>query len=715
MKRSSGPRPCPKCKGRGQIVVKKISCEKCAGLGQTKLVLGSSDASSNSECDSCGGRGYKLIKEECPLCHGKKQIETCYICNQLITEEVRGTGDLCKMCEEEATVLKLRYPYDQKLIERGMVFIGRINNFSKFGTFISISPSTNVLIRPQDEEMIKTKEMGIGDEVIVKIVNSPEIGKYQGIPLEIANYKIKSTRRQIPLTRIKDSYRLREGSDIAVKGEVTHEHVNFDFPSYEISDETGTIKASSLSKEGRRVIKDMKKGEVITIFGKAVRHRGETQIEILDLESVTEEEEKEVKEKIAKAIDKKAQIKTEGLLIETEKLEKLKEVIKKAAIEIRKAVIKGHPISIRHHADPDGVCGSLALYVAIRKYMKKVGIGSQTVNHRVRRLPTVTPYIELSDAIRDIDASMQNRSRFGEKLPQMVYVDLGSSQENIKAMEMLNHFDIKPVVIDHHPLDEKIKELASVVVNPYLDSEEYSVTSGMLSVEIARMIAPETVDNYLYLAPVSGLTDNVKGEELEKYLELTKEKLGLTKEELENIGLAIDLTNYSLRYSSGDELLSEMIGIKRSTNENKELVMLIAEEAKKTKDEAIKLALKNIKKEEYEEKNILIIELDTEKQTQRYAYPSSGTIVGGVHEKHVTENKEKGVATFGKGSGLIIFRSEKIKLNFKEMVEKLKERKPEAGITGGGHELVGSFRYLIGHEEEVIAELKKIILEYELE
>ncbi|MHA1912338.1 MAG: zinc finger domain-containing protein [Candidatus Kariarchaeaceae archaeon] len=715
MKRSSNPRPCPKCKGRGVIIKNKQSCDKCAGLGQTKLVLGSGSSGSNSECEACGGRGYILIKEECPLCLGKKQIETCFFCNQLITDENRGTGDLCKMCEEEATVLKLRYPYDQKLIDRGMVFVGRINNFSKFGTFISISPSTNVLIRPQDEEMIKAKEMGVGDEVIVKIINSPEIGKYQGIPIEITNYKVKSIRRNIPLTRIKDSYRLREGSDIAVKGEVTHEHVNFDFPSYEISDETGTIKASSLSKEGRRVIKDLKKGEVVTIFGKAVRHRGETQIEILDLDTITGKQEEEVKEKISQAIDEKAKIKTEDLLIKTEKLEKLKEEITKAAFEIRKAVIRGHPISIRHHADPDGVCGSLALYVAIRQYMKNVGIGSQTVNHRVRRLPTVTPYIELSDAIRDIDASMQNRSRFGEKLPMMVYVDLGSSQENIKAMEMLNHFDIKPVVVDHHPLVEKIKELTAVVVNPYLGTEEYSITSGMLSVEIARMIAPKTVEKYLYLAPVSGITDHVKGEELEKYLELTKEKIGLTKDELVNIGLAIDLTNYSLRYSSGDELLSEMVGIKGLTTESKELVMLVAEEAKRNKEKAIKLALENIQKEEFEEKNIIIIELDTEKHTQRYAYPSSGTIVGGVHDKHVTENEEKGVVTIGKGSGLIIFRSKKIKLVFREMIEKLKEIKPEAGITGGGHEQVGSFRYLIGHEKEVIAELKKLILEYDLE
>ena len=94
--------------------------------------------------------------------------------------------------------------------------------------------------------------------------------------------------------------------------------------------------------------------------------------------------------------------------------------------------------------------------------------------------------------------------------------------------------------------------------------------------------------------------------------------------------------------------------------------------------------------------------MDTEKYTHKYIFPPPRKIVGSIHDHLSQNNPDKKLITLGEGRDTIILRSNNANINFPEIVKKIQEKLPSAGIVGGGHEFLGSIRFFEGKKEEVV-------------
>ncbi|MHA1237344.1 MAG: hypothetical protein ACTSQ9_06785, partial [Candidatus Hodarchaeales archaeon] len=93
--------------------------------------------------------------------------------------------------------------------------------------------------------------------------------------------------------------------------------------------------------------------------------------------------------------------------------------------------------------------------------------------------------------------------------------------------------------------------------------------------------------------------------------------------------------------------------------------------------------------------------LDVEKYASRFDWPPPGKITGSLFD-HLGKSNPSPLVTIGLGPDFAIFRSQKVKLDFPNLVKTLADKLPRANIEGGGHEIVGSLKFISGAREEFI-------------
>ena len=107
--------------------------------------------------------------------------------------------------------------------------------------------------------------------------------------------------------------------------------------------------------------------------------------------------------------------------------------------------------------------------------------------------------------------------------------------------------------------------------------------------------------------------------------------------------------------------------------------------------------------------------IDVEKYAHKFTFPAPGKTCGFVHDSVKQElGEDKPIVTLGHGPDFGVFRAtdavnEQYGFNVNEIVSKMIELVPQAGIDGGGHECAGSIKYIEGLGEEVLSKVVKEI------
>jgi len=73
------------------------------------------------------------------------------------------------------------------------------------------------------------------------------------------------------------------------------------------------------------------------------------------------------------------------------------------------------------------------------------------------------------------------------------------------------------------------------------------------------------------------------------------------------------------------------------------------------------------------------------------------------------------VITIGYGPDFAVLRSDGVRLDIPRMVTELNEELPGAGVSGGGHLVVGSIKFVKGRRESVIELLVEKMAEADLD
>ena len=736
---------CLKCKGIGSIAVDYKECDKCGGTGyeDDAFDIGNHFKGVNSNakakfdlggeqdipCEACNGKGQVEVYEDCPQCNGTGQINVCRDCGKILDEKY----DLCHECGEKRKINKIKhdeYLESQKRardvyvidslcemrdIDKDKLYRGKITRIEKYGAFVTLNDNVWGLMR------CDVSNYKVGDEVIVFVtfIKSRE-GKIDFAPAQIGEYNIKRLTKTLPRTLI-SKLEENKGKIVRIDGMVQQVQQTSGPTIFMISDESGTTEVAAFDKAGERSYPDINVDDVVQVVGEVNEHSGKTQIEASSMMKVDEENWWKLYYLIDDALNKRAKPQDVDFLVKSDILNRLKPKMFEAAQKIRRAILDGRTILLRHHNDADGICSGVAMEKAIIPLIKQVNPSNDAEYYYFKRSPSKAPFYELEDVVKHLSFALEDQKRHGQKLPLIVLLDNGSTEEDIVALMQAKIYDIEVVVIDHHSPGEllttevrdgemygatvAVDEYVDTHVNPYLVGGDSQLTAGALATEVAHIINPEVEDLIKHLPGVAALGDRAECGEVYQYLKLAAAK-GFSKEHLAKIAECVDFEAYFLRFMNGRGVMDTILAVD-NLDKHKKMIDALYKEYQKRIDTQLKAALPNIKRTQLNN-GIYVNLLDVEKYAHKFTFPAPGKTCGFVHDRIIKElGEDKPIVTLGHGPDFGVFRAtdsvnEQYGFNVNDIVTVIAEKVPQAGVDGGGHECAGSIKYIEGLGEEVL-------------
>ena len=736
---------CPKCKGVGSVVVDYKECDACGGTGYEEDLfdVGSHFKGVNSKakakfdlgsdqdipCEVCNGKGQVEVFEDCPHCHGTGQVNVCRDCGKLIGEN----EDVCSECMEKRKVEKMKHDEyiarqnqardvyildslcQMRDLDKDRLYKGKITRVEKYGAFVTLNNNVWGLMRGD------VSEYKVGDEVIVFItaIKSRE-GKIDFAPAYVDKYNLKRLTKSIPRTLI-SKLEEKKGKVVRINGEVQQVQQTSGPTIFIINDESGTSEIAAFDKAGERSYPEIDVGDAVQVIGEVNEHSGKTQIESSSMTKLGEENTRKLLKLIDDALNKKAQPEDVDFLVKSDVLNRLKPKMYEAAQKIRRAILDGRTILLRHHNDADGICSGVAMEKAIVPLIQKANPSNDAEYYYFKRSPSKAPFYELEDVVKDLSFALEDQERHGQKLPLIVLLDNGSTEEDIVALMQAKIYDIEVVVIDHHSpgdlitKDERdgeiyggtvaVDEYVDCHVNPYLVGGDSQLTAGCLATEVAHIINPDVKELIMHLPAIAALGDRAECGEVYQYLQLASQK-GFSREHLAKVAECVDFEAYFLRFMNGRGIMDTILAVD-NLDKHEKMIDALYKEYQKRIDTQLRAALPNIKKTQLEN-GIYFNLLDVEKFAHKFTFPAPGKTCGFVHDHVIKElGEDKPIVTLGHGPDFGVFRAtdavnEQYGFNVNEIVSSMIDKVPQAGIDGGGHECAGSIKYIEGLGEEVL-------------
>ena len=749
---------CPICDGTGKKIVKYRTCPVCEGTGYIDEFSPKQHLKRVSKrttydldygeipCPKCKGTGKIPIYAKCDFCGGSGKVVKCDRCGAIIGKypdfKDRTLCDKCLKEEEERKKgLRNVYVFDELAtfydVEPGKFYKGVVTRIERYGAFINLNEQVRGLLRPRDMISLKLEDLNVGDEIIVQAVDvRPEKREIDFKYIPLTTYDLVKYEKEVPLSQIKDiSQNLVEMRDqvVHIRGEVV-QIVQTPGPTvFTITDGTDFAWVAALEIAGLRAHPEVKVGDIVDVIGRVTIREGRLQIERIKLNKLEGKEAEEIKKKIDEEIDRRAEpAKDIPFLVKSEILEKLRPRMADVAKRIRKAVLDGRPIIIRHHADTDGYCGGIALEKAILPIIDKFAIDVDAIWHFFKRRPSKAPFYELEDVTKDLVFSIEDALKFGQKLPLIVLIDNGSTDEDIPAISKAKAYGIEVIVIDHHfpgeVVDGKVEvdDYVDAHVNPYLVGGDSNLTAGVLGTEIARMINPDVEEEIKHIPGIAVVGDHAKGEEAEQYIKIAIERLNelskkygkrrtYDREYLEKIALCMDFEAFYLRFMDGRGIVDDILATNiKEFGRHEELIDILYEQAMKMVERQMKAVIPALKTE-FLDNGIILNTLDVEKFAHKFTFPAPGKTTGFAHDYIVQKyGEDKPIITLSYGPDFGVVRAtdavhEKYNFNLNLIVEQLMEEIPEASLDGGGHECAGSLKFVEGLRDKVIGRFIEII------
>ena len=736
---------CPKCKGIGSVVVDYKECDACGGTGYEEDLfdVGSHFKGVNSKakakfdlgsdqdipCEACNGKGQVEVFEDCPHCNGTGQINVCRDCGKLIDEN----EDICSDCSEKRKVEKMKHDEyvasqnqardvyildslcQMRDIDKDKLYKGKITRIEKYGAFVTLNNNVWGLMRGD------VSEYHVGEEIIVFItaIKSRE-GKIDFAPAYVDKYTLKRLTKSIPRTLI-GKLEEKKGKIVRIDGEVQQVQQTSGPTIFIISDESGTTEIAAFDKAGERSYPEIDVGDAVQVIGEVNEHSGKTQIESSSMTKLSAENTRKLLKLIDDALNKRAQPEDVDFLVKSDVLNRLRPKMYEAAQKIRRAILDGRTILLRHHNDADGICSGVAMEKAIVPLIKEINPSNDAEYYYFKRSPSKAPFYELEDVVKDLSFALEDQERHGQKLPLIVLLDNGSTEEDIVALMQAKIYDIEVVVIDHHSpgelltKDERngeiygatvaVDEYVDTHVNPYLVGGDSQLTAGCLSTEVAHIINPDVKQLIMHLPAIAALGDRSECGEVYQYLQLASQK-GFTKDHLAKVAECVDFEAYFLRFMNGRGIMDTILAVD-NIDKHEKMIDALYKEYRKRIDTQLRAALPNIKKTQLEN-GIYFNLLDVEKFAHKFTFPAPGKTCGFVHDHVIKElGEDKPIVTLGHGPDFGVFRAtdavnEQYGFNVNEIVATMIERVPQAGIDGGGHECAGSIKYIEGLGDDVL-------------
>jgi RecJ-like exonuclease len=596
--------------------------------------------------------------------------------------------------DTDTVVYRLGPSCDLGDVEQGKIYIGKVQGFANFGAFVQLNDRVKGLVHKSN---IRT-ELVERENVLVKVLMIRPNGNIDLEEVIVPVYTTEMVEKKSTATRLSD-LGTRVGKVVRIEGEIAQIKQTSGPTIFTIVDESGTENAAAFVEAGVRAYPEAELTDIVRIFGEVMKRNNQLQIEVSSLSILTGDEAESVRLRIEKALDIRSEPVDLPFLVESETLEKLRPAMRKVAKIIRKAVFTAQPIILRHHADADGICSAVAIEQAVTALIRESGGDFDADYFLFKRAPSKAPFYEIEDITRDLDFSLKDHIRFGQKMPLILLTDNGSTEEDLPSYKMAQVYDLPIVVIDHHHPDAIVDEYVIAHVNPYHVGGDFGLTSGMLGTEVARMINPAVGDRIRHLPAVAGVGDRSEAPECPRYLALVADRF--PEQQCRDIALALDYEQFWLRFNDGRELVKDILNLTGNTERHTRLIATLVEGANAAIADQMNASLPHVREERLKNGALLFL-LDVEIHAHKFTFPPPGKTSGEVHDRLCRKNAGAPVVTIGFGPDFAVLRSRGVMMNIPQMVRELRDEIPGGGISGGGHLVVGSIKFVEGMRDEVL-------------
>ena len=594
-------------------------------------------------------------------------------------------------------VYRLGTGCDLAEVEAGNIYQGKVQGFATFGMFVQLNDRIKGLVHKSNVKA-EHKER---DSILVKV---REVRPNGNIDLEEVQYKVyqvQNVERKSTTVRIAD-LASKLGKTVAIEGEIAQIKQTSGPTIFTVVDETGTQNGAAFIEAGVRAYPEAEPGNMVRLIGEVMMRNGQLQIEVDALSILTDEEAGVVKVRIEKALDVRSEPENLPLLVPSEVMEKLRPEMRKVAKIIRKAIFTSQPIILRHHADADGICSAVAIEQAVVSLIRESGGDFDAEYFLFKRAPSKAPFYEIEDITRDLDFSLKDHARFGQKMPLVILTDNGSTEEDEPSYKIASVYEIPFVVIDHHHPDATIDKYLLAHVNPYHVGGDFGITAGMLGTEVARLINPKVEPLIRHLPAVAAVGDRSEAAERALYLALVREEF--PEQACRDIALALDYEQFWLRFNDGREIVKDILNLVGNTGRHKRLLSLLIDGANTMIADQMSACMAHVVPRVLKNDARLFL-LDVEIHAHKFTFPPPGKTSGEVHDRLCQQNAGKPVVTIGFGPDFAVLRSRGVLMNIPRMVRELRVGIPGGGISGGGHLVVGSIKFVEGMRSVVLEAL----------
>ena len=613
----------------------------------------------------------------------------------------KGTAD------DRPTVYDLAPDCTLEDAEVDALYHAEVNGVVDYGIFVDVSDALSGLVH----ESNLTGEYAVGDRLIVRLTAVKENGDVAFDDVSVDDYRTETVAHEPTITPVGG---LAPGDEVTVEGEVVQAKQTGGPTIFAVSDASGIVSCAAFEEAGVRAYPEVAVGDMVHVSGAIETRENALQLEVDSLKRLDGERAATARERFESALDERAEPADVDPLVEWEAFEPIHDDLRDLARLLRRTVLAGRPIRARHHADGDGMCAAIPVQLALENFVGDVHEDRDAARHLFKRLPSKAPYYEMEDVTRDLNFALEGRARHGQKLPFLLMLDNGSTEEDVPAYENLTHYDIPIAAVDHHhPDPEAVEPLLDAHINPYLHGEDYRITTGMMCVELARLIDPSLTEELEHVPAVAGLSDRSKAEAMDEYIALA-ESAGYDESDLLDIGEALDYAAHWLRYSEGKTLVNDALNVGCDDPErHAELVEFLSERAARDVDRQLDALDEHVEHERLAS-GAHLYRIDLDEYAHRFTYPAPGKTTGELHDTRVRETGDP-VITIGYGPDFCVLRSDGVRLDIPNMVTELNDELPEAGVSGGGHLVVGSIKFVKGRRSAVIESLIEKMADAEID
>ena len=473
------------------------------------------------------------------------------------------------------------------------------------------------------------------------------------------------------------------GQRVRVEGEIETARQTSGPTVFELRDETGTIECAAFEEAGVRAYPAADEGDVVRIEGEVERRRDELQIETEALVILEDEEREAVTERMREAMTKRARPDAVEPLAADEAVEAVADPLRDAATAIRRAVLSGQPIVVRHAATADGYVASAAIERATLPLIREEHGTGDAEYHYFDRRPLEGSVYDMDDATKDVTTMLSNKHRHDEAVPLFVFVAAGGSAESLDGFDLLSIYGARRAVVDEQAIDDEVASAVDILVDPAREGTP-DTTATALGANVAAHVNPDVRADLAHLPAVSFWEDTP-----DAYVDLASEA-EYDADDVRELREAIALEAFYQSYEDKRELIVDLLFADKA-DDPVGLAGHVSEQYRTRMEAETETAEANLDRRETDAGTVLV--LDTEAYTHRYEFPPEPLLLEELYRRH----REDAVALVGVATDEAYIRSD-ADLDVRALVETASETAAAAALDSRGAR-DGRVEFLAGERE----------------